>query len=588
MPRIVISLLFGFVLSACFSAKAQASTINAASCSSSDVQAAINSAAGGDVIAVPSGTCTWTTQVSVPAEKLSLIGQSTCTNAGASKGACTDNTVITLADTSAEAFAATNATASNFVDVSGFTFKLGSSSFSQGEMVFAGPSWPPTVAFRFHGNHLIVSSAGGPVFLLISQAYGLVDSNVWDVQNASGNPALMDIFADWGTAGFKSWQLLQAFGNNQAVIIETNTFNFADRDTEGVYDGYAGARVVLRYNYILNDTDWGGHGTDSGGYRSVMSYEDYKNTYVNDSSYAQPIFYMRGGTALVWGNTYSGATGWQAGALNYYRVDQITDAVGWGIADGTKWLLRSTDPSTDAGRINTTAGPDWTASHSYANIAAILPLSHNAGAYNYSAQGACTSASTYPTFNQTIGSSTTDGTCTWKNEGGGAAGVGAHWCAINRDTPATADSTCSAITPGDTATTFFDGNGPGGYPARDEPGRTHNQALAPVYEWDNGTNDPGMSADGTLVKANRDYYNYTSTFDGTSGVGSGLLSARPSTCTPYVAYWASDTDTLYQCSAANTWTLYYQPYTYPDPLTAGSQSGSAPTPPANLQVTAVH
>ena len=66
-------------------------------------------------------------------------------------------------------------------------------------------------------------------------------------------------------------------------------------------------------------------------------------------------------------------------------------------------------------------------------------------------------------------------------------------------------------------------------------------------------------------------------FNGTAGTGTGLLSARPSTCTPQVAYWATDTNTLYQCSSANTWKSYYTPYQYPHPL-----QGQGPLPPQGL------
>src|SRR6516164_11049949 len=43
---------------------ADAATINAASCSQTVVQAALNSAHAGDTVSIPSGTCTWTTSVS--------------------------------------------------------------------------------------------------------------------------------------------------------------------------------------------------------------------------------------------------------------------------------------------------------------------------------------------------------------------------------------------------------------------------------------------------------------------------------------------------------------------------------------------
>src|SRR4029077_20892479 len=85
----------------------------------------------------------------------------------------------------------------------------------------------------------------------------------------------------------------------------------------------------------------------------------------------------------------------------------------------------------------------------------------------------------------------------------------------------------------------------------------------------------------------------TTPFNGSSGTGWGTLANRPTTCTPGVAYFATDqgswnTSTsnpygvqqngadgvLYKCTALNTWTLYYTPYVYPHPL----QSGATPTP----------
>jgi hypothetical protein len=118
------------------------------------------------------------------------------------------------------------------------------------------------------------------------------------------------------------------------------------------------------------------------------------------------------------------------------------------------------------------------------------------------------------------------------------------------------------------------------------------QALEPVYEWNNTWSC--ASCGGSFwanydkgTQQDRDYYLFTPTFKGTSGVGSGLLSARPSTCALNVAYWATDTSTLYQCSAPNTWTTYYKPYTYPHPLTGGSTTLPPPPPAAPTALIAV-
>ncbi len=96
------------------------------------------------------------------------------------------------------------------------------------------------------------------------------------------------------------------------------------------------------------------------------------------------------------------------------------------------------------------------------------------------------------------------------------------------------------------------------------------------------------------IRNNRDYYQFSASFNGTSGVGRGTLAARPSTCTTGVGYWATDQGEwnsnsagpdgqLYKCTATNTWSLYYIPYPYPHPLRSGGPLPS-PGPPNNLRI----
>lgn len=174
-----------------------------------------------------------------------------------------------------------------------------------------------------------------------------------------------------------------------------------------------------------------------------------------------------------------------------------------------------------------------------------------------------------------------------------------------------------------------------GYPAIDQPGRGQgdlltgsfptkinsttgtiywpHQALEPIYIWNNTgsfVNGWGRgyynNSSGGRVLANRDYYpqasgiqtSSASPFDGTSGTGWGTLANRPNTCTPGVAYFATDQGSwntsssnpygvqqngadgvLYKCMATNVWTLYYTPLTYPHPLQSYGVSSNPPLPP---------
>jgi hypothetical protein len=154
-------------------------------------------------------------------------------------------------------------------------------------------------------------------------------------------------------------------------------------------------------------------------------------------------------------------------------------------------------------------------------------------------------------------------------------------------------------------TASWDGNQDAqGYPCRDQIGRgpdsvlwvaspagPYTQALMPAYGFVNrDENNVEVSfhvrneASAKHIKQNRDYYDYNASFDGKSGVGCGTLANRPSTCTTGVAYWGTNqsctnlegmvgvhpetpiSGTLYKCTATNTWSAYFTPYTYPHPL----------------------
>jgi hypothetical protein len=493
----------------------RAANITASSCSSSAVQTAINSASSGDTVTVPSGSCTWSSTVTISGKALTLQGATTCSG---SPLTCTDNTVI---NTSVLAISVTGS-ATKFVSISGLTLNISGGDPNNGVVAFGGTEGD--AAFRFHHSHLTITGSAAMVGVVaIGSVYGLIDHLV--VSNSATNNHTFLIHGDWATGGFHSWARANSFGTNGAIYIEDSVFTLTHQ-TDGLLDGFTGGRVVFRYNTATfggsESGSWdtiGFHGTDSGFYRSFFSAEMYGNTMTNNMPSAITPFHLRGGTGLVYSNTFNGSGGWHGINLQNYRADGNGPYSNWGACNGTNWKLVSIDPTTTNGRTNSTSGTVF-------------------------------------------------------------------WCAINRDTPAISNATCSAITPGDTATTYFDGSGAGGYPCRDNPGRTHNQALAPVYAWLNSPN-LGISGEAGIIDANRDYYAYTGSFTGASGMGSGAASSRPSSCTTGVAYWGTDTSTLYRCTATNTWAAYYTPYTYPHPLGGGGTSPPPPPPPGapvNLRI----
>jgi len=71
---------------------------------------------------------------------------------------------------------------------------------------------------------------------------------------------------------------------------------------------------------------------------------------------------------------------------------------------------------------------------------------------------------------------------------------------------------------------------------------------------------------GVVPREDVHYWREKPAFNGSTGMGSGLLADRPATCwLEGAAYWATDESKLYRWHKGS-WELYYTPYTYPHPL----------------------
>ena len=508
-------------------------TWTAASPSSSDVQSCLNEPLQcGDTVIVPSGSATWTSQVVVKPptgcstyQGVTVQGQTACNGTpGVQVTSCTDNTNITLSYSST-GFYVGPCSSTSFCTITGFTFITGAA-VSNGALDVQGTHGQ--VSFRLHHYHFKNSLTGG-VLTMLYDGYGLVDHYLADDTSSSDPATPINVGGDFPTRGYLNWNDPTNFGSIEAVFIEDSESNALIANAEGFFDAYYGCKITVRHNTVNGNQMGGWHGTDSGWYRGCLLGEIYDNTITNNTGASEAILNTRSGTLLFFGNVVGGSTRWNSIPLQYYRISEPTgpEAGSWGIAGpGLNWTPISATATSILSDINTLNAPDWQPNQAYSAGAVVGPRSNNAGqgqgagGYNFQTTAACTSGGSYPSsWNQTVGATTSDANCSWMNVGGGttpsaAPGIAAGFCAANPDTMASLNSICAALVLGDTATRYFDNNG-GTYPFRDQPGRVHNQALAPNYAWGNsgsGLPSPVLVTDGStenIIQSGRDYFNNT-------------------------------------------------------------------------------
>ena len=510
--------------------EASAQTINAASCSSTDVQSALNSVnADGTTVSIPAGSCTWGTSVTYnQVFSTTIQGQSTTTGTCAPGGTCTttDNTIINLGS---GATLGINTVAGKSLRMTGLTFALTSSlSAAYGHINVAGAS----ISVRIDHNHFD-DQVSGDHLLQLDGWNGVIDHNFFDSTN-SANLFFMQPtnFGPDGT-GNAVWAQPDNFGTSRSIYVENNLF----QNGTFVFDDNYGGRLVFRFNIVGTNSRIQTHGTGSAPpKRSGRQVELYENTFTfnpspngNDTStYFAFLVDLEGGTGMEWGNTVTGFHEFvQADTVrtNNLTYGQAATPNGWGYCSATP--------------IAGVPGPtNWDG-----NVSNGYPCLDGVGR----GQGDLLASAGHSYFPVT---NTTTGTITWPH-----------------------------------------------------------QALSPHYAFANTINpvpDLSVSYWGNVSDSaaeNRDYYlqlpniSESQSFNGTQGIGQGPLAAKPSTCTPAVGWWATDqgnwnqsgngtgNGVLYVCTATNTWTPYYTPYTYPHPLVTGSQSAGTPVPPSNLTAT---
>lgn len=506
----------------------EAATINAVSCSSAHVQSAIDSASPGDTVAIPAGSCTWTTSVHIsPTKAITLKGagevQTVITDGGTLSGFSSNCTIRNHCGWSALLYVGFTGTNNYVTRVTGFTIKFPpGSGNARYEIVVQGNGLD-----KFRIDHLTCTGSGVNrcigTFSDDSGATdfsGLVD-HVSCLINSTSSPQCFNNQVAIGAAASLAWEHPPVLGSNRATYWENITCTYQNTVSNNCFDNYNGHAFVIRYSTFTH-IGIGNHGVDSAR-RGGRIIEVYRNTFATDEAVAYAMNW-RTGPNILFDNTISSLYGGTGINISLYRT--VSSNIAYGIT-GTN----CTGSNTWDGNLGTAAQGNQG-----------YPCLDQVGWYFPPPDGCFTLAE-----------------CDRPN------GLNAVY------SPAFMWGNTKAGSP----TTAFTGNYPASY--------VHINSASSPSKIDIYT-DVGASC---------------SAISCTIGVGSGTLANRPASCTTGVSFWATDqgnwnqsgdgtgSGALYKCTAANTWSLFYTPYTYPHPLqTLGTspKSTAVVPPPTGLTV----
>jgi hypothetical protein len=325
-----------------------AATINAASPSASDVQAAINQALNDDTVVVPAGSATWATSVSIANKSITLTG------AGIGQTIITRNTATISAPALSVAL---RNSPKDFLNLSGFTWLTINQ--PQTGIVNVGVSnanGNPLVQFRIT-NCKFVSGGSGSRSLQIGGVWGLVDHCTFLKSSAGGES--ISLLQDSAASTVNTWHTPQVLGDQNAVYMEDNSFTAVGANDSAI-DCYVGMKLVFRHNNCVN-CGVGWHGYDSS-YRSTRSFEVYNNVFTTTAGVTGQLgIYCRGGTGVVYSNTWDSGFAGMLGFLVYCsdhvfkRPHAFAPSAAWGstaVGGGPGFVAPAGDTATGSNPVD--------------------------------------------------------------------------------------------------------------------------------------------------------------------------------------------------------------------------------------------
>ena len=300
--------------------------VNAATCSQADVQSAVNAAADGNTVMVPTGTCTWSTSVKLSnAKGVTLM----CQTVG--------NCVINAAGGTAVLFDSLTGTNTHFYRISGFTFQ--NNPGNNYVIWIAAVSTGTLTQVRIdHNTFTNIGVSSIAILFGHTQAaanyYGVIDHNT--VTNSN-------------TVTFFHWIGQEnpapppsQFGTANNMFLEDNRISITTMTNAGAgcTDSWGGAAVVFRHNSTLNCLV-ASHGTVHAG--GPQNWEVYENTLrVDAGSVSQGVadgyrlFHHQGsGEFIAFNNSFTSFSGKTNSALEITHYRSATPlAAGYGDPPG--------------------------------------------------------------------------------------------------------------------------------------------------------------------------------------------------------------------------------------------------------------
>ena len=271
-----------------------AATTTARSCNAADVQAAVSAASNGDTIVVPSGTCTWTTNVSIKGKAIKVQG--------ASKGSVT---IVDRVPDGTYMFDIQESTAGH-VELMNLTFDSRGAAHGSGWPTFhvSITGVPGGRAILIHDNAHLFATGGGVNAYHAAVNRGVIYNNSITAQMpgpATGYRNTFSAIRCKNPADQAGWESPSTMGTldttgEKNLYFEDNTVRMLHEGTD--FDD--ACRIVFRHN-TLDNTSVQSHGWDSSplGSRQV---EVYGNTFLfgeTDASGIQvnigQLIHIRGG-----------------------------------------------------------------------------------------------------------------------------------------------------------------------------------------------------------------------------------------------------------------------------------------------------